>query len=64
MEKNHNETFQTESDCVIGTVLIGVREPVPSSCASDKPPGYETFVDPETICYKSLNEKVSGNFTF
>ena len=39
-------------DCIDGSVLNGVRQPIIYVFFSDKPPGYKVFLWPERIHYK------------
>ena len=51
-------------DCIDGSVLNGLRQPILYSFVIDKLPGYELFSEPETIHYKKLNKSVLNTITF
>ena len=50
-------------DCIDGSVLDGVRQPILYSFVLDKLPGYKVFSQPETIHYKK-NKSVLNTITF
>ena len=52
-----------KSDCIDGSVLNGVRQPILHSFTLDKPPGYNVFCEPETSHYKKLNRAVFDTLT-
>ena len=51
-------------DCIDGSVVNGVRQPILYSFVLDKIPGYKVFSEPETIHYKKINKSVSNTVTF
>ena len=51
-------------DCVVGSVLRGVRQPVLYSFVLDKLPGYKVFCETETNRYKKLKKFVLKTITF
>ena len=51
-------------DCIDGSVVKGIREPILFSFVLDKPSGYEVFCEPETIHYKKINKSVLNTITF
>ena len=51
-------------DCIDGSVLDGVRQPILYSFVLDKLPGYKVFSEPETIHYKKINKSVLNTITF
>ena len=51
-------------DCIDGSVVNGIREPILFSFVSDKPSGYKVFCEPETIHYKKINKSVLNTTTF
>ena len=42
-------------DCIDGSVVNGIRQPILYSFVLDKKPGYKVFSEPETIHYKKIN---------
>ena len=51
-------------DCIDGSVVNGVRQPILYSFILDKSPGYKVFSEPETIHYKKINKSVLKTITF
>ena len=51
-------------DCIDGSVVDGVRQPILYSFVLDKKPGYKIFSEPETIHYKKINKSVLNTITF
>ena len=51
-------------DCIDGSVVNGLRQPILYSFVLDKLPGYKVFCEPETIHYKKLNKSVLDTITF
>ena len=51
-------------DCIDGSVLNGLRQPILYSFVLDKLPGYKIFSEPETIHkYKKINKSVLNTIT-
>ena len=51
-------------DCIDGSVVNGLRQPILYSFVLDKLPGYKVFSEPETIHYKRINKSVLNTITF
>ena len=51
-------------DAIDGSVVDGVRRPILFSFVLDKPSGYKSFCEPETIHYKKINKSVLNTITF
>ena len=51
-------------DCIDGSVVDGIRQPILHSFVLDKLPGYKIFSEPETIHYKKINKSVLNTITF
>ena len=51
-------------DCIDGSVVNGVRQPILFSFVLDKLPGYKVFCESETIHYKKINKSVLNTITF
>ena len=51
-------------DCIDGSVVNGLRQPILYSFLLDKLPGYKVFSEPETIHYKKINKSVLNTITF
>ena len=50
-------------DCINGSVLNGIRQPILFSFVLDKLPGYRVFCEPETNHYKKINKPVLNTIT-
>ena len=51
-------------DCIDGSVVNGIRQPILFSFVLDKPSGYKVFCEPETIHFKKINKSVLNTITF
>ena len=51
-------------DCIDGSVVNGLRQPILYSFVLDKIPGYKVFSEPETIHYKRINKSVLNTISF
>ena len=51
-------------DCIDGSIQDGVRQPILFTFVLDKPSGYKTFSEPETIHNKKINKPVLNIITF
>ena len=51
-------------DCIDGSVLNSVRQPIVFCFVLDKSPGYKVFREPETIHYKKINKSVLNTISF
>ena len=51
-------------DCIDGSMVNGVRQPIIYSFVLDKPSGYKVFCEPGSIYYKKLNKCVLNTITF
>ena len=51
-------------DCINGSVLNGIRQPILFSFVLDELPKYKVFCEPETIHYKKINKSVLNTTTF
>ena len=61
---NSTNKTQLKCDCIVGSVLSGIRQPILFSFVIDKPSGYKVFCEPETIHYKKINESVFNTIKF
>ena len=51
-------------DCIDGSVVNGIQEPILFSFVLDKPSGYKVFCEPETMHFKKINKSVLNTITF
>ena len=67
-EKNRNlskfNEILSKCDCIDGSVIKGVKQPILYSFTLDKPSGNEVFSQPETVHYKKMKKSVSNTITF
>ena len=53
-----------QCDCIDGSVVNGLRQPILYRFVLDKLPGYKVFSEPETIHYKKINKSVLNTISF
>ena len=51
-------------DCIQGSILNGVREPISHSFALSSPPGHKIYKEPRIKLFKKLNKSVLSHITF
>ena len=51
-------------NCIDGSVVNGLKQPIIYSFILDKPSGYKVFCQPETIHYKKINKSVLNTIMF
>ena len=51
-------------DCIDGSVVNGLRQPILYTFVIDKLPGYKVFSEPGKIHYKKINKSVLNTITF
>ena len=61
---NSTNKINLKCDCIDGSVVNGIREPILFSFVLDKLSGYKVFCEPETIHYKKINKSVLNTITF
>ena len=59
IDKNH-----LKCDCIQGSIVNGVREPILFSFALSSPPGYKTYKEPRVKISKKINKSVLSHITF
>ena len=58
------DKLHLKCDCMNGSLVNSVREPVHLSFMLDKPPGYKVFYEHDTVLYKKINLSVLITITF
>ena len=58
------DKIHLKCDCVNGSVVNGVREPILYSFALSSPPGHKIFKEPRTKLFQRLNKSVLSHITF
>ena len=61
---NSTNKIHLKGDCIDGSVVNGIREPILFSFVLDKPSGYKLFCQPQTIHFKKINKSVLNTKTF
>ena len=51
-------------DCIDGSIMSGVREPILYSFALDQPPGYKIYKEPKVKLFKKVNKSVLFHIRF
>ena len=49
------DKIHLKTDCINGSIINGVQQPILCSLLSDKQPGYKVFREPETIQFTKIN---------
>ena len=58
------EKIHLKCDCINGSVVNGVREPVLYSFALSSPPGHKIYKEPRIKLFKKINKSVLSHITF
>ena len=53
-----------ESDCIQGSIVNGIREPIFYSFALSSPPGHKIYKEPKVKLFKKINKSVLSHITF
>ena len=61
---SNTNKIHLKCDCIDGSVVNGIRQPILFSFVLDKPSGYKVFCEPETIHYKKINKSNLNTITF
>ena len=61
---SNTNKIHLKCDCIDGSVVKGIRQPILFSFVLDKPSGYKVFCEPETIHYKKIKKSVLNTITF
>ena len=59
-----NDKCHLKCDCVTGSIVNGIREPVLFSLALSSPPSHKIFIKPSTKLHKKINKPVLSHRTF
>ena len=58
------DKIHLKCDCIQGSVVNGIREPILYSFALSSPPGYKIFKEPRVKLFKKINKSVLSHITF
>ena len=58
------DKIHLKCDCIEGSIVNGVREPILFSFALGSPPGHKIYKEPRTKFFKKVNKSVLSHITF
>ena len=58
------DKIHLKCDCIEGSIVNGVREPILFSFALSSPPGYKIYREPRVKLFKRINKSVLSNIMF
>ena len=58
------DKIHLKCDCIQGSIVNGVREPILYSFALSSPPGYKIYKEPRVKLFKKINKSVLSHITF
>ena len=59
-----NDKIHLKCDCIQGSIVNGVREPILYSFGPNSPPGHKIFKEPKIKLFKKINKSVLSHITF
>ena len=59
-----SDKVHLKCDCIAGSILNGIREPILYSFALDKAPGHKIYKEPKIKLFKKINKSVLSHITF
>ena len=58
------DKIHLKCDCIRGSILNGIREPILYSFALSSPPGHKIYKEPRVKLFKKINKSVLSHITF
>ena len=58
------DKIHLKCDCIDGSIVNGIREPILYSFALDQPPGHKLYKEPKVKLFKKINKRVLSHITF
>ena len=58
------DKIHLKCDCIQGSIINGIREPILHSFALSSPPGYKIYKEPRIKLFKKINKSVLSHKTF
>ena len=58
------DKIHSKADCIQGSIVNGVREPILYSFALSSPPGHKIYKEPRVKLFKKINKSVLFHITF
>ena len=58
------DKIHLKCDCIQGSIVNGIREPIEYSFGLSSPPGYKMYNEPRVKLFKKINKSVLSHITF
>ena len=58
------DKIHLKCDCIQGSIVNGIREPILYSFALSSPPGHKLYKEPKIKLFKKVNKSVLSHITF
>ena len=58
------DKIRLKADCIQGSIVNSVREPILHSFALDQPPGHKIYKEPKVKLFKKINRSDLSHITF
>ena len=58
------DKIHLKCDCIQGSIVNGIREPILYSLALSSPPGHKIYKEPRVKLFKNVNKSVLSHITF
>ena len=58
------DKIQLKCDCIQGSIVNGIREPILYSFALSSPPGHKIYKEPRVKLFKKIKKSILSNITF
>ena len=58
------DKIHLKSDCIQGSIVNGIREPILYSFALSSPPGHKIIKEPRGKLFKTINKSILSHITF
>ena len=58
------DKVHSKCDCIDGSIMNGIREPILYSFALDQPPGYKIYKEPRINLFQKISNRVLSYITF
>ena len=58
------DKIQLKCDCIQGSIVNGIKEPILYSFALSSPPGHKIYKEPRIKLFKKINKSILSHITF
>ena len=58
------DKIHLKCDCIDGSIVNAIREPILYSFALDQPPGHKIYKEPKVKLFKKINKRVLSHIKF